>query len=370
MVQIARKSLLRDKARFAVSSGGVALSVLLILLLGGMQRGVNEQITAYIDHAPADVIVAQEGNHDFLGARSRIALEDEARVARMSGVSRVVPVISQYAVVEVHGRKEFTLLVGFDRTKGGGPWRIAEGKGTPAENEVVADAAVGKARRLSIGDTVEILGKRFKVVGFSSGTSSWMTGTFFMDFEEASELVASRGAPSFLLVQGDRGQSSEALARRIELRLRDTAATPREVVNANDRKLYARILNGPIGFMTLIAFLIGTSVVGLTIYTATVERSKEYGSLKAIGIRNTALYAIVFEQSVFATTAGLSIGIALAYAAARLIPVLAPRFMVVIEPSAVLRLGIAAFAMAVLAAIVPVRAVASIDPAIAFRRGA
>ena len=35
--------------------------------------------------------------------------------------------------------------------------------------------------------------------------------------------------------------------------------------------------------MIAIAFLVGTMVVGLVIYTATIERQREYGVLKAMG---------------------------------------------------------------------------------------
>ena len=33
----------------------------------------------------------------------------------------------------------------------------------------------------------------------------------------------------------------------------------------------------------IVAFVVGLTVAGLTIYTATVEKSREYGILKAVG---------------------------------------------------------------------------------------
>ncbi len=43
--------------------------------------------------------------------------------------------------------------------------------------------------------------------------------------------------------------------------------------------------------------VVGLSVAGLTIYTATVEKSREYGILKAEGSTNRFLYRVVIEQS-------------------------------------------------------------------------
>lgn len=370
MSGLAIKSLLQDRLRFSLSAGGVAMSIMLVLLLAGMYIGVNRQITAYMDNTGTDVLVAQEGTRDFLGARSLLPARAEDLALRTAGVARVVPVVSQYAIVDLRGRKEFSLLVGFDADKGGGPWKIAEGRGIPDVGEAIADGAVARARGLELNDSVEILGKRFKVVGFSSGTSSWMTGSFFITFEDAADLVSTGGRPSFLLVRAEPGQDPATLAKRLQLGMRDVTVSTREEVDANDRLLYARILNGPLGFMVLVAFLIGTAVVGLTIFTATSERAKEYGTLKAIGIRNRRLYAIVFQQALISTVVGAVGGVLLALATAWGITLLNPRFMVVIEPAALAVMAAVAFVMGSVAGLIPARAVAVIDPAIAFRRGA
>lgn len=49
--------------------------------------------------------------------------------------------------------------------------------------------------------------------------------------------------------------------------------------------------------LVLIGFVIGTLVIGPTIYTARMEKRREYGVLKAIGFSNRALYEIVWRQS-------------------------------------------------------------------------
>lgn len=370
MIPLAARMLLQDRTRFALSAGGVAMSTMLVLLLFGMYIGVNRQITAYIDNSGADLLVAQEGTRDFLGARSLLPADAELRASRTAGVESVVPVVSQYAVVDLGDRKEFSLLVGFDPQKGGGPWEIAEGRRVPAKGQTIADAAVARARGLRLHDSVVILGRPFTVVGMSSGTSSWMTGMFFMTFEDAAEIVSTGGRPSFLLVGLRPGNDPKTVARRLQSRVRGVTASTRAEVDANDRSLYARILNGPMGFMVLVAFLIGTAVVGLTIYTATAERAREYGTLKAIGIRNRRLYGLVLRQSLISTAVGSLGGVALAMAAAAAIPGINPRFMIVIEPGALAVMAVIALSMGSIAGLVPARAVALIEPAVAFRRGA
>jgi putative ABC transport system permease protein len=109
-------------------------------------------------------------------------------------------------------------------------------------------------------------------------------------------------------------------------------------------------------------------VVGLVIYTATVERQREYGVLKAIGARNGVLYRVVVVQALIASVAGAVLGVALAVAAGRLITALRPQFLVAYDVNAVGRVLLAGLVMAVLAALAPVRVIAGLAPADVFRR--
>ena len=368
MVSVARKTLFQEKLRFAMGAGGVALAAMLILVLQGMFTGVQRQITAYLDMTGADLVVGQKDARNFLGARSTVPLRDVKPVERTAGVGKVVPVIVQYAVLDLHGRKEFSLMIGFDRKRGGGPWQMREGSAEIGDREVIFDAVVANRHSIRVGDSLTILGKKLRVAGLSGGTSSWMTGTFSVTYDTASEMLAARGNPSFLLVTLDRDTNIEHVTRRIERETKLTA-TPRPVVDTNDLALYSRILNGPLQLMIIVAFLIGVALVGLTIYTATVERTKEYATLKAIGMRNGRLYLMVLEQSLISSVAGFVTGVGLAFGAQRLLDEYAPQFLVAIGWQSVTRLLAIAIVMGAVSAIVPARAVATIDPAVAFRRG-
>lgn len=137
---------------------------------------------------------------------------------------------------------------------------------------------------------------------------------------------------------------------------------------ANDQELFARVYSGPLRLMVGIALLVGALVVGLVIYTATVERQREYGVLKAVGAKNGVLYKVVTAQALIAAGAGSVLGVGLAYGAARLIVALRPQFLVVIEPRAVGWALLIGLLMAILGALFPAHAIARLAPAEVFRR--
>jgi putative ABC transport system permease protein len=136
----------------------------------------------------------------------------------------------------------------------------------------------------------------------------------------------------------------------------------------NDQQLFARAFGGPLRLMVGISLLVGALVVGLVIYTATVERQKEYGVLKAVGARNRMLYRVVTTQALIAASLGSALGVGLAYGASRIIAVLRPEFLVAIEPKAVGWALLMGMVMALLGAILPVRTIAKLAPAEVFRR--
>jgi len=151
-------------------------------------------------------------------------------------------------------------------------------------------------------------------------------------------------------------------------RFSDVNALTKRDMAANDVKFLARVFSAPIKLMVGIAFLVGTMMVGLIIYTATVERQREYGVIKAIGAKNLVLYRVVLKQALFASVTGAFLGIVLAYGLARWIMVVRPQFLVVIGSQDIQQALVAGLGMALIAAIFPTRVVAGLEPAEVFRK--
>ena len=111
--------------------------------------------------------------------------------------------------------------------------------------------------------------------------------------------------------------------------------------------------------------LVGVVVVAQTLYTATMEHLKEFGTVKAIGGSNAMIYRILGQQAAIAAMVGFALGGLLTLA---LRPALASVDLKLIIPSS---LAVTVFAGTLLlcltAAMVSFRKVAGIDPALVFR---
>ncbi|HEX9135270.1 MAG TPA: ABC transporter permease, partial [Ktedonobacteraceae bacterium] len=183
----------------------------------------------------------------------------------------------------------------------------------------------------------------------------------------AESLLLSPGATGFLLVTPANGISAERVRDQLSSLPGAQVMLKHDLV-ANDVALLTRSFSAPLRLMVTIALLVGVLVVGLIIYTATVERKREYGVLKAVGARNRVLYRVVTTQAILVAMVGSMLGIGLALGGAQLIMALRPQFLVVIEPGASLQALAAGFVIAGLSALFPARLLARLAPADVFRR--
>lgn len=365
---LALQNLLQDKLRFALSIVGVALAVMLILFLLGLRAGIFRTAVIYLDHAPGSVAVMPTGVRSTSTGASQFLPSDTAdRVAAAPGVSRVTPVVLMLAISELHGKKEVIKLVGYDTAMGGGPWDLERGREPAADDEVVLDRTLASRHGFNVNDTFEVGGRQLKVVGLSSGTSSWTGSYIFARKTFVESLVLTPSAASMLLVTPAAGTSSAGLVASLQS-IPGTNVLLKSNVMANDQQVIAGIADQIFILMVAVAFIVGALVVGMVIYTATTERRGEYGIVKALGAGNGVLYRVVVSQALIAATVGATVGVGFAYAMGWLVMTVKPQFLVTIQPSAILITLAAGFAMALLGALFPARAVAGMAPAEVFRR--
>ena len=366
-MSLARRNLFQDKTRLVLSIVGVALAVMLILVLKGFLAGMNRQITSYLDHSPGSIIVAQEDVVNLLGSTSLLPEGIVQKAETMRGVDEVIPILSQFVILNLHDKKQPAYMIGYEPKQGGGPWELAAGREPRSKRELVFDHVLADRHQLKLGDQVEVMGKDFTIVGLSNGTTSWMTSYFFMKKEAAEDLLMTPAATSFLLITASNDINLDNILQRLN-KVSGVNALTKKKMAANDLKLFATVFSAPLKLMVGIAFLVGIMIVGLIIYTATVERQREFGVIKAIGAKNRFLYQLVLTQALFASIAGASLGILLANGVAQWIMSARPQFLITFEAGDSAQALFAGLGMALMASILPTRVVADLAPAEVFRK--
>jgi putative ABC transport system permease protein len=125
-----------------------------------------------------------------------------------------------------------------------------------------------------------------------------------------------------------------------------------------------------ISIMNAVGFIVGLMVVALTIYVATLSRRREFGALKAIGAPNRFLYRVVLTQAVLSVLIGFAVGVALTSVLGFVVPRTGLDLELSITVASLAKVGGVAAVIAGCAAVLPIRDIAGLDPAVVFRRGA
>lgn len=368
MIRLAFHNLFQNKVRLVISVGGVALALLLILSLDAVFTGVERQITAYIEHSGADLWVSQDDVFNMHMASSSLPDSVARKIKIVPGVASVTPILYLTNNIVVGDNRNLAYIIGLpEKAEFGGPWRVSAGRSQPHKNEVVMDRSVAEKSGVTIGDEVEILGEDFEVVGLSEGTSSLVNSVAFISAKDFEDLRDSYDTFSFLLVKVVNGESPQTVAIRIRAQVKDITVQTRNDFAGQERRVVKDMSTDLITIMNLIGFLIGLAVMALTVYTATISRRREYGMLKALGARNTDLYLTVLAQALLSVVLGFLFGLTITLILSFVIPVFGTNLALEVSPISMIKVSSVSLVIAAISAILPIRQIAGLDPAMVFR---
>lgn len=368
MIRLAFRNLFQNKIRLLISVGGVSLALLLILSLDAIFTGVEKQITAYINHSGADIFVSQLNVRNMHMASSSLPSTSIKAVESISGVSSVIPILYLPNMVVVGDERNLAYIIGLpENASMGGPWDVPVGRGNPGLGEAVIDRNVAEKSGVNLGDEVEILGQKFKLIGLSDGTASLVNSFAFISLSDFEKLQGSAGTVSFLLVKLNPGESPVEISARIEDQVTGVTAAPATEFAAQEKRVVKDMSTDVITIMNMVGFLIGLAVMALTVYTATLARKKEYGVLKALGARNHDLYQAVVTQAFLSVILGFITGTAFTLLLSRIIPLIGLNLVLEVSSASLIKVASVSLVIAGLSAVLPVRQISGLDPAMVFR---
>ena len=368
---LARRDLTHDRVRLVASMVGVALALSLTLALDAIYAGVADQLTTYIGRAGADVWVAQSGVRNLHMVASSLPASVVAQVKAVDGVAAVTPILEATDTIAANDERAVAYVVGLPAGASmGGPWDIVEGRGNVGPGEIVVDRGFARSAGVSLGDSVGVLGGEARIVGLSRGTASLINSVAFVSFADFRAMRGGTASVSFVLVRVAPAASPDAVAADIERLVPGVTAESRAAFVDQERRIVTDMSADVISIMSAIGFAVALAVVALTVYVATLARRREFGVLKALGARDRTLYRVVLAQAALSVAIGLLVGLAFTAVLGLVIGRTDLDLELAITPGSLAKIGAFAAAIAGLAAILPIRQVAGIDPAVVFRRGA
>lgn len=368
MTNIAWRNLGHERLRFALSIGGVAFAVMLMLIVRGLYEGILTQATEYARTVDADLWISQAGTpNNLVQSMSVLPGSLGDRLGEVDGVDAAFPLVTRPVTFEHRGRQVDLFLVGVAGDGAAGwPESVRREGALPRPGEILVARVFAKLHGLRVGDALDLGDVDLRVAGIVRGGNALVYQYGWAHLDDVAQVFGSQRTVSHFLVhtpEGAGGRVADAIGKEVpDVQVR----TPATLAAAEAEHL-GEGFRPMLFVLVVIALLVGGATIGLIIYTATIERRREYAVLKAIGFSNGRLYALVFQQAAIAAGAGFAAGCGLAVAVAWFAETVQPVFVATIGWRDLGLTALAAALMAFLASFVPARPLMRLHPAEAFR---
>lgn len=317
--------LLGDPVKYIGLIFGVAFSTLLITQQAGIFAGVIARTSSLITDAQEPDIWVMDPAVSYIDSVKPLRDADLLRVKSVPGVSWAVPFYKAIAPLRtLDGLVESTLLLGVDDySLIGVPQTFIVGR---LENLRDPDAvAVDRAgflklfpgSPLELGRELELNDRRAVIAAIIEASAPFATTpVIYTRYSQALQyLPQGRNQMSFILARAGGGESPTRVAEAISRRTSLKALSADDFASLTQRyyMIYTAI---PVNFGIVISLgvLVGVAVVGLTFYMFVFENLLEYATLKAIGVTNGLLTAMVLVQASVVGLMGYGIGVGAAAA--------------------------------------------------------
>ena len=336
-------------------------------MLQGIFDGAMQQVTAYLRSSPADVIVSQKDVRTMHMSVSALDPNVVADVRPVDGVAWAEGIrYTTTFLVGGDGNQQLSYVIGYDTATGrGGPRHLSAGH-APNSGEIVVEQIAADRLGLHLGDTVTVFGSPFRVSGlFHGGT----TITNSIAFIGTDDFAANRGPSiAYVLVGAEPGVTATALQQRVAAALPGQTVQTRDQFAHEEAALVRDMSADLMQIMSTIGLLIALAVIALTLFTLTLAKLREHAIVKALGGRTRRLALVIFTQAAWSVGLAVVTATIVAIVLGALVERANPAIAIVIAPHSVERVAIAAFIVGAVGAIIPLRRVAAVDPASAFRR--
>lgn len=379
---IALRFLRSSKGQTFLIALGIAIGVSVQIFIGSLIEGLQIDLV--------DTTIGSQSQITVTGTKEEERIADYASVINTiqnetEGVEHVSPVAEGQALIHYADDNYSIFLRGLDFAESEGIYgieeRLTEGALPTAENEILIGKNLLEDTEMTIGEEVEIL------TNVGEPQTAVVTGVF--DLENANLnstwILSTMETAQTLFDYGEEATSIEMqvtdvfAADQIAQQIREVLSDKVEVSNwKDDNQALLSGLEGQsyssymIQIFVMISVLLGiASVLAITV----VQKSRQIGILKAMGIRDGASSLIFLFQGMLLGIAGAVLGIALglgltyAFSTFALNPDGTPIVPLYINPNFIALSAAFAIVVSTLASLIPARKSSKLDPIEVIRNG-
>jgi len=327
---------------------GIFIGIAAVVSLISLGQGLQTAITGQFGALSTDTLIVQNAGTSFGPPGSTVVKKlnehDIKIIESVPNVKETIKRLIRVTKIEFNGIASFSFLGSMPEKQSQVDFiydsfslKAEEGKLIKSDDygKVVlghnfAMESNGFEKPIHVGSKIKIQDKTFEVAGILEETSSFQFNlVVLMTEKDMKDLLGIGDEIDLIVVQvNDKGKEKiEETASEIERKMRKdrnekpgeedfTVQTPSQVLSAVDNILTA--INIVVSGIAAISLLVGGIGIANTMFTSVLERTKEIGTMKAVGAKNSDILLIFLIESgllgLIGGIIGASLGIGLAFA--------------------------------------------------------
>lgn len=382
MMAYALKMLVGDKVKYIGIVLGLCFASFIITQQAAILVGIVNRTFGFVTDTSQPNIWVMDPSVQYIDDIKPLKDTDLYRIRSVEGVKWAVPLYKGTIQARLHnGVFQTCLLIGIDDySLIGGPPIMLEGKleHLRMQDSVIVDK-VGSETKLAvhtengviplqIGGQMELNDHRAYVVGICQVSRTFQSQpVIYTTYSRATSFVPSqRKLLSFIIAHSEPGVDPEEVCRRIHTQTGFAAYTTDQLkkLTVSYYIKYTGIFVN-FGVAIVLGFIIGTAIAGQTLYNFTMDNLPYFAIFKAMGANNHMLIKMILLQALFVSLIGWGIGMGATVIFGYVtrgteISFSLPLFLYLLSGASILFISL-------FAALICIRRIINLDPAIVFK---
>jgi len=355
-MKLAWKELKHSKTKYLLIESIIILMIFMVIFLSGLANGLARAVSASIENADAKYFVVSDDAENMIGISS-LQKDTLNQVASMTSDKVTNLNIQRTNLVTSQSDTKIDVTYFAIDTNGFLLPNITEGSAiskSDTQYTIVLDTSF-QDENIAVGDLVKdsTTGIQLKVVGF---TKDEMYGHSPVGFISTETYIAINQK-----INPDFKEKYNAIAIQgadiANVKIDGTAVVDKATIVSNIPGYLAEQLT--INMIVWVLVVVSAAILGVFFYVLTIQKLKQFGILKAIGMEMREITMMLTSQVLMLALFGTIIGNVLAFGMASMLPSSMPFHL---EIPTVIVISIAFIIVTLVTSLLSIRKVAKVDP--------
>ncbi len=286
------RNLWRRRNRTLLAAAGIGIGVGTLVMLGGLTAGLIGQMNNLAGTgSPGNITVMQRDVPDL-----SLSSVDERVMRQIQGMPQVESVSPMVLGFVFTPELPLFFIFGLEPNSAAmDHYKLIAGRRVQRPSEIIIGSNAADSYDLEMGDTMTLYNNRYRVVGIFETGVAWEEGGGILALRESQRILNRPRNVSFLFVDVKEPAMALPVQDAINLRFpKVRASISSEFAQSTDDIASMQGIAGAIGMLALI---VGGIVVANTMIMSIYERTREIGTLRALGWPGKRILSQIMQES-------------------------------------------------------------------------